>query len=129
YREELDGIEGLTLNREPAGTKNSFWMTTIALDDTYVMPKVHLMKLLSADGIDSRPVFYPLSSLPAFRFQGGEGQWRAENPIAYKMSEQAINLPSALALTRDDVRRVCSSLRAHLERARTPVLRVAVGGR
>jgi perosamine synthetase len=119
YQEELAGIDGLGLNEEPAGTKNSYWMVTATIDARFDLPKTQLMKLLGANGIDTRPFFYPLSSLPAFRSRGGAARWSRRNPIAYRVSAQAINLPSALNLTREDVIRVCRSLREHLARART----------
>lgn len=114
YRQELVAVEGLSLNVEPTGVRNSYWMVTITLDDRYDLPKTELMKLLKADDIDTRPFFYPLSSLPAYHAQGGAPKWRRLNPNAYRVSERAINLPSALSLTRTDVARVCDALRAHL---------------
>ena len=32
YREALEGVDGLTLNHEPAETKNTYWMVTAVLD-------------------------------------------------------------------------------------------------
>ena len=114
YRQELEGIAGLGLNKEPEGTKNGYWMVTATFDERFDLPKAGLMASLRADGIDTRPFFYPLSSLPAFRSQGGEARWQQRNPVAYRVSAQAINLPSALSLTQEDVSRVCSALRGHL---------------
>ena len=127
YRQELSGIEGLGLNREPQGTKNSYWMVTATLDERFDLPKTRLMASLRAEGIDTRPFFYPLSSLPAFRSQGGEARWRRRNPTAYRVSAQAINLPSALSLTREDVSRVCGALRTQLTRTESRGLRAGVG--
>ncbi len=126
YREELSGIAGLGLNREPEGTKNSYWMVTATIDDRFDLPKSALMASLRAEGIDTRPFFYPLSSLPAFRSQGGEARWRRRNPTAYRVSAQAINLPSALSLRREDVSRVCEALRTELARSESRALRAVV---
>src|SRR5438046_8211939 len=32
YREALAGVPGVTLNHEPAGTRNSYWMVTAVID-------------------------------------------------------------------------------------------------
>ena len=80
YREELAGIAGLGLNKEPEGTKNGYWMVTATFDERFDLPKTALMAAMRADGIDTRPFFYPLSSLPAFQSQGGEAHWRRRNP-------------------------------------------------
>jgi perosamine synthetase len=129
YWQELGEVDGLKLNREPPGTKNGYWMVTVVIDDSFALPKVALMEALAAEGIDTRPFFYPLSSLPAYGFLGGEAKWLPENPIAYRLSRQAINLPSALNLGRDDVLRVCSSLKAQLVRSKKPMGRVAASHR
>jgi perosamine synthetase len=127
YREELIDVDGVQLNRERSGTKNSYWMVTAIVDDRFDLPKTSLMEALSAEGIDSRPFFYPLSALPAYRFLGGEEVWLRKNPVAYRVSRQAINLPSALSLNRDDVRRVCGALKVQLARSKKSTSRVVVG--
>lgn len=118
YRAELSGVEGVTLNAEPAGTTNSYWMVTVVVDEAYDLPKVRLMELLAARGIDTRPFFFPLSSLPAYAGLGGEDAWRARNPNAYRLSAQALNLPSALNLTVENVRNVCDAFKRCLQSSR-----------
>ncbi len=129
YRQELRNVDGVRLNQEPAGTKNSYWMVTAVIDEGFDLPKVRLMESFAAQGIDARPFFYPLSSLPAYGFLGGEGKWLRKNPIAYRLSPQAINLPSALNITREDVVRVCNSLKTQLARSRKLVGRFAASHR
>jgi perosamine synthetase len=126
YREELSAVEGIGLNQEPSGTKNSYWMVTAVIDEAFALPKAQLMEAFSAERIDTRPFFYPLSSLPAYGSLGGEAKWEAENAIAYRLSRQAVNLPSALNLTRGDVVRVCESLKAQLASAQKVTGRMAV---
>jgi len=127
YQEELIGVDGVQLNREPPETKNSYWMVTAIVDDRFDLPKTRLMEALSAEGIDTRPFFYPLSALPAYQLLGGEEVWLKKNPVAYRLSRQAINLPSALSLNRDDVRRVCGALKVQLARADKSISRAVVG--
>lgn len=115
YRKELGHLDGLALNYEAPGSTNSYWMVTAVPDGgSYSLPKARLIELLAADGIDTRPFFFPLSSLPAYRSYGGGEVWRQRNPVAYDLSEQAVNLPSALNLTEEHVLSVCRSLKRHL---------------
>lgn len=66
YAEELSDLPCvMTLNAEPPGTRNSYWMTTIVLDPAIGIEKTCLAKRLAARGVDTRPFFHPLSSLPA----------------------------------------------------------------
>jgi perosamine synthetase len=87
-------------------------MVTAIVDPKIDLPKLRLMELLGESNIDVRPFFFPLSSLPAYKAMGGEAVWRGRNPVAYRLSAQAVNLPSALNLTRDDVSRVCAALKS-----------------
>ncbi len=111
YAEELAGIPGLTLNHEAPGTKNTYWMVTAVLDERFGLKKEHLMERFSAEGIDCRPFFHPLSSLPAYAQQPQAAAARARNHISYALSPRAINLPSALNLTREQVARVCQTFK------------------
>ena len=112
----------------PTGSRTATGWSPSDLDERYDLPKTLLMRLLKADGIDTRPFFYPLSALPAFRSRGGANRWRRRNPAAYRVSAQAINLPSALGVTREDVSRVCAALRRHLSDALDHELPTAVCG-
>lgn len=116
YESRLSDMEQLKLNPAIPGVWNSYWMVTAILDSKVGMMGEDLMHLLATDGVDSRPFFPPLSSLPAFR---NHPQWHTgsqDNPIAYSIAPYGINLPSALMLTEEDVERVCSALRNHLLR-------------
>ena len=110
YRQGLRGTKNLMLNTEPAGTKNSYWMSSIIVDEKLDWPKLKLMDALARKGIDSRPFFNPLSSIPAYKDSGQAAIARHRNRKAYQVSRQAINLPSALVLTQDDVAYVCETL-------------------
>ena len=111
YREALVGVEGLTLNNEQANTKNTFWMVTAVLDPMLEWPKEKLMAALDKEGIESRPMFHPLSSLPAYDGQAEAAVARKRNAVSYRLSPWGINLPSAMNLTREQVQRVVETLR------------------
>jgi perosamine synthetase len=126
YAEYLTGLEGITLNAEPAGLYNSYWMSTVVWDDSYDILKKAVMARLAARGIDSRPFFNPLSSLPALANIASTRPAREQNKTAYALSERAINLPSALCLEDDDVLWAACVLRAALEsNRRSPVSSIA----
>ncbi len=121
YREFLHGEAGLTLNAEPPGTRNSYWMVTTLLDPERGIQKDDLIRELRLQGIDSRPFFYPLSQLPPFCRLETARRARENNPVAYRLSPFGINLPSALSLTEEDVREVSNALRRILQKSLTPV--------
>jgi len=110
YQQRLDGIAGLTLNHEPPHVRNSYWMVTAVLDRQFGLNKNTLASLLAESGIDTRPFFHPLSSLPAFRNDAQAIAAAARNHVAYRISPFGINLPSALTLTEEQVDRACECL-------------------
>jgi perosamine synthetase len=111
YREALEGWNEGALNPDVPGLYNSYWMTSVVLDGRLGITKQALVPALKNAGIDSRPFFSPLSSIPAFRDTAQAKAAQARNATAYAFTPFAINLPSALNLDRDDVRRVCATLR------------------
>lgn len=118
YRELLADVPGLTWNCEPSGTLNSFWMVTVVLEPDLGLSKTDLMERLDKRGIDSRPFFHPLSSLPAFREEPEARRAQERNVQAYRVSPWGVNLPSAATLTPDDVAFVCTAFRECLAEGR-----------
>ncbi len=122
YREGLAGLPGVTLNAEPPGVRNSYWMSTVLVDRSYGLDKRALMDQMAARGIATRPFFHPLSSLPAYARLEQAALARDRNHVTYRVTACGINVPSALCLSQDDVSRVCSALREVLTtRARIAV--------
>ena len=115
YRQELEGIEAITLNDELPGAKNSYWMVTVVLGRSYGIEKETLQEQLSAEGIDCRPFFHPLSSIPAYASLPQAHEARERNRVSYEICPYGINLPSGLTLTRDQVRYVCDKLKKFLK--------------
>jgi len=111
YAAQLSGQRGLTLNQEGSGVKNTYWMVTVMLDPELGIRKEELMSGLDRAGIDTRPFFHPLSSLPAYRGLGGAEKWRQKNPVSYALAPWGVNLPSGLNLTEELVARVSRSVK------------------
>ena len=115
YQEELADLAGITLNHEAPGTKNTYWMVTVVFDEEFGIGKDRLQAEMNARNIDCRPFFHPLSSLPAYANYAGARKAREINRISYQISPFAINLPSALNMTREKVKYVCESLKEILD--------------
>jgi perosamine synthetase len=114
YASRLEGIDGVRLLRSDV-PGIVWWMSTILIDEGLGFDKDDLQQRLDARGIDTRPVFRPLSSLPAYAAEPQAAAARARNSNAYRVSPRGLNLPSALSLTETDVDRVCRELRAALK--------------
>lgn len=111
YKQELEGVEEISLNYEVPGAKNAYWMVTVVLDRNYGIEKETLQQELSEQQIDCRPFFHPLSSIPAYEHLPQAHEARARNHVSYEICPFGLNLPSGLNLTKEDVRYVCNALK------------------
>ena len=100
----------VTLNAEPPGTTNSYWMVTAILAPELGRTKDDVMPQLRERGIHTRPFFDPLSSLDPFRDSEAGRAAATRNAVSYRLGRYGINLPSALSLTQDDVAYACEHL-------------------
>ena len=73
----------------------------VAIDSRFVSERINQLKEWN---IDSRPMFYPMSSFPMFKTQG-------ENKIAKKIGDFGINLPSGYARTQEEVHYICDIIK------------------
>jgi perosamine synthetase len=66
-----------------------------------------LREHLEKAGIETRPVFYPVHTMPMYaaRFQ--------RHPVAEDIGWRGINLPSWPGLSDDEVRFICTSIRSY----------------
>ena len=99
YRQRLSALPGLSMNPEPTGTVNGAWMPTVVFDATTGVTREHLLAAFTAENIDARVFFHPLSSLPMF-------EPRPENRWSWDIPGRAINLPSFHDMTDADQERV-----------------------
>ena len=87
YRDHLAVLTGASMNPEPTGTVNGAWMPSVVLDPETNITRERLQAAFTAENIDARVFFHPLSSLSMFESQ-------PKNIIAWDIPERAINLPS-----------------------------------
>jgi perosamine synthetase len=106
YRQRLSGVSGVVLNREASWARNVFWMVCVEIDGQTDVSRGDLMNAMRAQGVDSRPFFYPISDMPMFH--------AADTPIAHEVSRAGLNLPTYFDMTEHDVDRVCDVFRASL---------------
>lgn len=114
YAHELEGLGGLRLNQPGPQVDSSYWMVTVLLEPALGLRKEELMRRLDAHGIDTRPFFHPLSSLPAYAGLEQSRRARQRNQVSYRLSPYGVNLPSGLNMTQALVAEVCGALKAIL---------------
>lgn len=99
YKALLSHYTELSLNPEPNGRVNSYWMPTVVFSKKSGIRQEQLISSFQKANVDARVFFWPLSSLPMFIA-------KPENQYAYDIGQRAINLPSYPQLTESEQRQV-----------------------
>ena len=98
---DVPGIESLPFKDRTYGP----WMFTVHVRGK---KKETIVEALDAQGIDSRPGFYPLHLTPAF-----EPYARGRSfPVSEAFAEDLVNLPTFVGLPKEDISRVVETLSA-----------------
>jgi perosamine synthetase len=100
YNELLSGLSKITLPKEMPWAKSTYWLYSILLKNQL---RDNAIKELEKQGIETRPFFYPLHTLPIY---AGGGVL----PISEKLSAMGISLPSGPQLEKDQIQYVAESL-------------------
>lgn len=103
YVESLSHDDRITFQHESSETRSICWMTSIRLHETDIERETLRAELLKL-GIDTRPVFDRISAFPYW------AEPKSEHVVASQVSRSAINLPSGVRLTRDEVTRVSDAV-------------------
>ena len=92
----------LALHPEAGWARNVYWMYSVILSDA--CPSLDVVRArLNDRGVDSRPFFHPLHTLPPY----ADGQ---RLPVAEQLASRGMNLPSGTGLSKADVERVARAL-------------------
>lgn len=104
YNARLAEVPGLILPPETSWATNVYWMYSILVTDDFGLSRDELRAKLRERGIDSRPFFYPVHTLPMYN----TGQ---HLPVAEDLGRRGLNLPSGAPLTADQIDYICDTIR------------------
>lgn len=112
YREGLGGVPGVALLDPPAGTRPNHWFYAIEVNPaSAACDRDGLMARLSAEGIDSRPVWELVHRQSPYSGDRAFGVERAEH-----YQTRVLNVPCSSDLTKGEVDRVVAVVRSACER-------------
>lgn len=104
YKEGLEGVPFVKLNQEVKGARSIYWMSSILLEGSPIS-RDQLIQQLKEHNVDSRPVFPAISQYPIWERE------LMQQPMAKMIGENAINLPSGVCLTKQQVLYVCKTIK------------------
>ncbi|HEV2764972.1 MAG TPA: DegT/DnrJ/EryC1/StrS family aminotransferase [Pyrinomonadaceae bacterium] len=108
YTRRLAGVPGLILPAEEDWARSVYWMYGVVLSDEVDMDNARFAELLKQRGVETRPFFVGMHEQPVFL---GRGLFRGEDyPVAERLARRGLYLPSGLALTREQLARVCEAV-------------------
>ena len=101
YNKLLKDLPIVTPAPEMRWAKNVYWLYSVLLEKAH---RNKILEHLERQGIEARPFFYPLHTLPPYR-----RNWRL--PISEELSARGINLPSGHRLSENQIQEVVDSLK------------------
>ena len=106
-REGFRDVEGLRFCSEAPWAKSNFWLMSVLIDpDEYGESRTEVMDRLDGAGVDSRPFFFPIPSLPPYRESRHDALATSEH-----LHATGICIPSSSTLEDADQDRVIALLR------------------
>ncbi len=108
YREHLDGVKGLQLNRKQKEVYTNYAYFPVVVDEKeFGTDRDEVKEALMQQNIRVRKYFYPLTNT----FACFQGKYSVDaTPIAKKISERVLTLPLYADLEADDVDRICEAI-------------------
>ncbi len=108
YDRGLSGINEITLPPHAAWAAPVNWLYTIGMKNNAGLGRDELSERLVLNGIETRPVFYPLHLMPPYRqYCAGKSF-----PVTEGVSASGLSLPSSVTLTDKDVNTVLESIKS-----------------
>jgi perosamine synthetase len=108
YTRRLQDIKGLQLPAEAPWARNVYWMYGLVLSDEREMSAEHLARRLEEYGVETRPFFLGMHEQPAFHKRG---LFLNEHyAVAERIARRGLYLPSGLALTENQMAKVCDAM-------------------
>jgi perosamine synthetase len=108
YNRLLKDIDGLELPPEAPWARSVYWMYGVFLSEKLGMDASQFAQRLQQREIETRPFFLGVHEQPAFHKRG---LFVGENyPVAERLARRGLYLPSGLALTEEQLTRVCEAV-------------------
>jgi perosamine synthetase len=109
YNHRLKGLTALQLPTEEPWARNVYWMYGVVLAEETRMDASQFARRLGERGVETRPFFLGMHEQPVFLRRGLF--LNEQYPVAETLARQGLYLPSGLALTEEQLSRVCEAVR------------------
>jgi perosamine synthetase len=94
YSRLISGFDYFHLPFDNSKFFNTFWLYTFLIKENAPFTRDELIEYLKINGIETRPVFYPINIMPPY-FEFGDFK---DLPVSNSISKKGISLPSSVSL-------------------------------
>ena len=106
YKKNLYKVDEIKLPNEMEWAESTYWLYTLLINnDKADIDRDDLILYLNNEGIETRPVFYPLHIQPIYNCK------KQHFPISEDISSRGISLPSSNVMKDEDIKEVCQKLK------------------
>lgn len=98
YTECLSEIPGIVLPTVKEYAEHSWWMYSVLVEDGCRRSRDEMIEALAAHGIETRPFFYPMHTMPVYARRNTGNLYVSES-----VASKGMNLPTYYDLSREDV--------------------------
>ena len=111
YINALSDFSWMEMPPRTPGDQSVYWLFTVLLKSDAHISRDELMNFLATNGVETRPIFYPLHEMPLYRQYLGSRQATSSKAI----SARGFSLPSSALVTIEDIARIKALIKAALE--------------
>jgi len=111
YNEHLMRTDYFEFQEVAKSSSDCKWLYTVLLRKELNFSRDELLEKLKNFGIESRPVFFPMDEMPAFK----DKAISYSNTVSKNISERGFSLPSSITLNNDEINFICNSLISIIE--------------
>jgi perosamine synthetase len=109
YMDEFESISDfINFQQITPKAENVWWMFSILVNDKSAIGRDELMLKLLEDGIETRPIFYPMHIMPPYYDKN------AGCPVSAKIAAAGLNLPTHAKLSRENISFICGKIKKYV---------------
>jgi perosamine synthetase len=111
YRKQLSSVKAIESQPLQPWASSCYWLYTVLVKDDARIDRDGLIKKLMMNGIETRPTFYPLHTMPIYQRYAGSRAF----PNSLLVSSRGMSLPSSVSMDTATVRNIATRIQAIMD--------------
>ena len=111
FYSKLKSLHNIKFQKIEKWAESSFWLYNILINKNSPISRDELIKKLAIDGVETRPIFYTLSSMKIYKKYLKN---KKSFPVSEKIANRGVSLPSFTDLSSNQINYICSKVKKYL---------------